>query len=54
MEEVPELSDKTNSTQINRGKANRWVDKEMNDIYNNIWGDYEKLLSEKFGYSIAF
>ena len=49
--EIPEPSNKTNATQIYRDKANRWVDKNMNNFINGIWSEYEDLLNDQFGHS---
>jgi 2',3'-cyclic-nucleotide 2'-phosphodiesterase (5'-nucleotidase family) len=49
--EVPEPEDKTGAKKINRGKADRWVDTETNDLINQIYEKYSDELNIPFGYS---
>ena len=49
--EIPEPSDKDNAINIFRGKANRWVDKNMNNLINSIWDRYYNELNLKYGHS---
>ena len=49
--EVPEPVDKTDAKQINRGKADRWVDTKTNDLINKIYEKYEDQLLTPVGHS---
>jgi len=51
LEEVPEPTNKTSVTKINRGNKDRWVDKEINNYINSLWGRYEGELNAKVGTS---
>ena len=48
---VPEPEDKTGAKKINRGKADRWVDTETNDLINQIYEKYSDELNIPFGHS---
>ena len=47
--EIPEPTDKTNAIKINRGKIERWVDKQINEYINTLWDSYKDELNEIFG-----
>ena len=47
--EIPEPTDKTNAIKINRGKKERWVDKQINEYINTLWDSYKDELNEVFG-----
>ena len=47
--EIPEPTDKTNAIKINRGKKERWVDKQINEYINTLWDSYKDELNEIFG-----
>ena len=49
--EVPEPDGITDGKQVYRSKANRWVDKEMNEFINDIYKRYENELSTPIGSS---
>ena len=49
--EVPEPDGITGVKQVYRSKANRWVDKEMNEYINDIYKRYEDELSTPIGSS---
>ena len=49
--EVPEPDGITGVKQVYRSKANRWVDKEMNEFINDIYKRYENELSTPIGSS---
>ena len=46
----PEPSNKTNAIKINRGKIDRWVDKDMNAFLNNKFKYYEEELNMQIGH----
>ena len=49
--EVPEPDEKTGVKQVYRSKANKWVDKEMNEYINEIYKNYEDELITPIGSS---
>ena len=49
--EIPEPSDKSNATNIYRSKANRWVNKDMNNFINSVWSEYYNELNIIFGHT---
>ena len=49
--EVPEPSNKNNATNIFRSKANRWVNKDMNEFINSEWGVYSHELNRIYGHN---
>ena len=51
IEDIPEPDDKSNAIQINRGRKDRWVNKEMYDFLNDKFKDYEDELNIQYGYS---
>ena len=48
--DVPEPSNKTSAIKITRDRE-RWVNKEINEYINNLWGRYEEELNTKVGFS---
>ncbi|MBQ6285913.1 MAG: bifunctional metallophosphatase/5'-nucleotidase [Bacilli bacterium] len=51
IKEVPEPSNTTNALKINRGGAERWVDKDMYTFIKNKWDKYDEFLNKNFGHS---
>jgi hypothetical protein len=49
--EVPEPNDKTGAKQITRGKADRWVDTEINEFIDQIYGEHSEELNIQIGHS---
>ena len=47
IQDIPEPSDKTNATKLERG----WVNKDMNNFLNDIWAEYENELNIQYGHS---
>ena len=48
--EIPEPSNKSNATNIFRSKANRWVNKDMNDFIDSEWSEYHDQLNIIYGH----
>ena len=48
--EIPEPSNKSNATNIFRNKANRWVNKDMNDFIDSEWSEYHDQLNIIYGH----
>ena len=51
IDEIPEPIDKSKGKKINRASKERWVDKEMSNFIDDIWGEYEDILNIQVGHS---
>ena len=51
IQEIPEPSNTTGAIKLTRGKKEVWVNKDMNNYINDIFGKYEEELNELYGNS---
>ena len=51
IDEIPEPVNKTIGKKIYRASKDRWVDKEISNFLDDIWGEYEDILNIQVGHT---